>query len=527
MNGKEQMKSLIHKVKDVSKQAVNTVSDITVNVAETVKENVDTATRKASALAEEKKKVNADKQKIQFESAMESLKQSGFEDFFALLGDSPIKLTAVKISQIKTVFSIPKEQQILWADAEFDFHPSGIVATDYGIYIRTNVEYMDGKLGICSPMMDDMSAEEQQEYLKYFAEFRSGKPVLIHYAWENFDPAIFTGCSKIENKALLVEEQCAKRFVYACIRYTGINIELIQGLDDKNLEKDSTDDDESNTDKTQSTKVKLDDQLRQAVMEYNDAYTKLDANGNSLYVMRTRAVDLIKNIEDLINSIANHPKTFDIDIEEIHTNRTDFTEACEFAKAELEAAKKSAIEAGAGVAAGAAIVSVAPAAAMWIATTFGTASTGTAISALSGAAAQSAALAWLGGGALTAGGGGMAAGHALLAMAGPIGWTIAGATLLASITLFTVNKFKLTKQKEEEIKAIKNNTKDTLIVAEKIQVLIDEVTLLRDKLSELYGDSLHEFGKDFHEISEDRQMQLGVLVNNTKALAATLSKGIE
>jgi hypothetical protein len=45
---------------------------------------------------------------------------------------------------------------------------------------------------------------------------------------------------------------------------------------------------------------------------------------------------------------------------------------------------------------------------------FGHASTGIAISGLSGAAANSAALAWLGGGALAAGGGGMALGHIVL-----------------------------------------------------------------------------------------------------------------
>jgi len=56
---------------------------------------------------------------------------------------------------------------------------------------------------------------------------------------------------------------------------------------------------------------------------------------------------------------------------------------------------------------------MAPTAAMWVATTFGTASTGTAISALSGAAAESAALAWLGGGTLAAGGGGMTAGRSV------------------------------------------------------------------------------------------------------------------
>lgn len=279
--------------------------------------------------------------------------------------------------------------------------------------------------------------------------------------------------------------------------------------------------------KQKEPKVKLDNELRIAVTEYNDAYTTMYSNGNSLWVMRTRAVDLILNIETLVNSIANHPKSFDTDIAEIQTSRISFTDACEFAKAELEAAKKSALGAGTGVATGAAIVSVAPAAAMWVATTFGTASTGTAISALSGAAATNAALAWLGGGAVAAGGGGMAAGHAFLALAGPVGWTIAGATLLASITLFTINKFKLSKQKKEEIEAVKKNTYATLKLSEKIKVLIDETTVLRDKLNQTYGDCLHEFGKDFMTIPKERQMQLGVLVNSTKALASSLGKSIE
>ncbi len=67
--------------------------------------------------------------------------------------------------------------------------------------------------------------------------------------------------------------------------------------------------------------------------------------------------------------------------------------------------------------AGAGIAVLGPTAAMAVATTFGTASTGTAIATLSGAAATNAALAWLGGGALAVGGGGMAAGKAFLAMA--------------------------------------------------------------------------------------------------------------
>ncbi len=62
---------------------------------------------------------------------------------------------------------------------------------------------------------------------------------------------------------------------------------------------------------------------------------------------------------------------------------------------------------------------------MGIATTFGTASTGTAISSLSGAAATNAATAWLGGGALAAGGGGMAAGAAVLTAIPFVGGAVA------------------------------------------------------------------------------------------------------
>ncbi len=67
-----------------------------------------------------------------------------------------------------------------------------------------------------------------------------------------------------------------------------------------------------------------------------------------------------------------------------------------------------------------------------LATTVGVASTGTAISGLSGAAAHSATLAWLGGGSLATGGGGMALGGMILTglTAGPalaiLGFTIAG-----------------------------------------------------------------------------------------------------
>jgi hypothetical protein len=279
--------------------------------------------------------------------------------------------------------------------------------------------------------------------------------------------------------------------------------------------------------KKEDQKAKLNNALREAVDQYNDAYTTMNDNGATLYRERIRAVDMIMHVEDLINSIANRPKDFDTEIAEIKTNRESFIDTCEFAKQELEAAKKSALGAGAGVATGAAIVSVAPSVAMWVATTFGKASTGTAISTLSGAAAKNAALAWLGGGALAAGGGGMAAGHALLALAGPIGWGIAGVTLLSSIVLFRINKLKLDKKKKEQIEAVKNNTNTARKMAGKIQELINETVSLRDNLRQQYNNCLTSFGHDFTTIPREQQIQLGMLVNNTKSLASSFRKSIQ
>lgn len=278
--------------------------------------------------------------------------------------------------------------------------------------------------------------------------------------------------------------------------------------------------------KEDEPEIRLNDVLRTAIDRYNDAYTMMNDNGVTLYRERIRAVDLILHIEDLVNSIANHPKEFDTEIQEIKTQRQSFTEVCDYAREELETARKSALAAGAGAATGAAVVSVAPTVAMWVATTFGTASTGTAISSLSGAAAANAALAWLGGGALTAGGGGMAAGNALLALAGPIGWGIAGVTLLSSVVLFKMSRFRMDKKKRDEIESIKNNTFTVQKLAAQIQMLLDEVAALRKRLDKQYSDCLMVYGRDFLSISREQQIQLGVLVNNTKSLAATLGKSI-
>ncbi|WP_458106734.1 hypothetical protein M1D51_12515 [Arthrobacter sp. R3-55] len=273
--------------------------------------------------------------------------------------------------------------------------------------------------------------------------------------------------------------------------------------------------------------ARMPDQYEEAIAEYNVAFTAMNDEGLALLRQRERSTDLIELVELLVNSIANTPKSFEASFEEIEFNKAEFLDAEELARQELEAARKSAAGAGAGFAAGAAIASVAPTAAMWVATTFGTASTGTAISTLSGAVASKAALAWLGGGALAAGGGGTAAGGALLALAGPIGWTVAGASLLTSIALFAKKKFDNREARQAALTDVKHNT--ALVKADQARIgdLLQKTTTIREELLKGYGEALVCFGADFLSLSESQQKKLGVLVNNTKSCAALLGKRIE
>lgn len=272
--------------------------------------------------------------------------------------------------------------------------------------------------------------------------------------------------------------------------------------------------------------TELDRMLQVSITEYNDAYTLMNDKGVQLYIERCRSLDSISFVESLVNSIANRPKSFDAEFEEISVHRKKFTESRDFADRELQEVRKAVTGAGAGLAAGASVAFMAPTAAMWVATTFGTASTGAAISTLSGAAATNAALAWLGGGALAAGGGGMTAGSALLALAGPVGWSIAGATLLSSILLFASKKTKLNKQKNEEIQTVKKNIEAVRELDGKIGLILSETAGIHTGLNDMLTKSLSLFGADYLTLDDAQKQLLGALVNNTKALSTMFERTV-
>ena len=260
--------------------------------------------------------------------------------------------------------------------------------------------------------------------------------------------------------------------------------------------------------------------------KYNNTYQTMQETGSRLYSLRQDSVKLIQEIELLLNSIANKPKEFEKTISDIQAEQKKFRDAEEYAAEAMKAAVKSGISVAAGVAGGAAVASMAPSAAMWVATTFGTASTGTAISTLSGAAATKAALAWLGGGALSAGGAGVAGGQALLALAGPIGWGITGVTTAASVVALGHKNKKIADEAIAEAKKITIAGAEVNESSAKIQHLIDETVMLMDDLRDMSRANTLLRDANYLELSEKEQYRLGAMVNSTLALAEMLNKTI-
>lgn len=139
-----------------------------------------------------------------------------------------------------------------------------------------------------------------------------------------------------------------------------------------------------------------------------------------------------------------------------------------------------------------------------------TASTGVAISGLSGAAAESATMAWLGGGAIAAGGGGVAMGAMVLT-----GVAIAPALLIGGFTLGTQGEQALTKAREIEanvnIAVAEMDSKKKLLRA--VQRRITELQSTLDSVNTQARASLKELrGLDFDPERHIEQFQRTALL---------------
>lgn len=264
--------------------------------------------------------------------------------------------------------------------------------------------------------------------------------------------------------------------------------------------------------------------------EYNASYGIMGKSCELLYEIRGKSVELIKLVQEVVNSIANTPKQFDTELGKIGKELTKFKETEQYAKEAYDASLKAGVNIVGGTTAGIGIASMAPTALMSIATTFGTASTGTAISALSGAAAQKAAMAWIGrtfAGFAVKEGAGMAAGQAFLALAGPIGWGITAASTGISLISLT------NKNKDVAEKAVKE-AKEIAKAREALDETTKKINALKAKTDRLFDDMNREKSKimsfmnlDYLSLREEDKLFLGTLVNHTLSLSQLLNETIE
>ena len=272
------------------------------------------------------------------------------------------------------------------------------------------------------------------------------------------------------------------------------------------------------------SKKKAIEALQTAEKKYNELGAKANDAILELYQLRKSASLAIDRIEKYINVLANSPKEFAKEISEVKFDIKDFNEAVRIESESFANNIKGAGAAVGGIATGGAIAALGPSAAMAIATTFGTASTGTAIASLSGAAATNAALAWLGGGALAAGGGGMAAGNAFLALAGPVGWGVAGVFVIGG-SVFAAHKNKKAAEKAQTI---------TIEIEKKISALKPKLTEVEhlvketEKLKSALNISLmvNTYPKDYLSFSQEQKLALATLINNVRAVGELINKRI-
>lgn len=268
--------------------------------------------------------------------------------------------------------------------------------------------------------------------------------------------------------------------------------------------------------------------LKTAVREYEDTFARVTRQSEKLYQQRQEtATQIIQACENYINRLANSPKEFDKSVSEFKAEYHRFTQLAQ--DIEFEARKHETVGAsvaGAGAAAGVGVAALGPTAAMAIATTFGTASTGTAISALSGAAATNAALAWLGGGALTAGGGGMVAGNGLLLLAGPVGWIIGG-TAMGCGALFANHKNAEAAEKatQERVK-VEHSTSQLKAANQEINSLLTLTRQHADGARKELESLSKAAPTDYEQFTQEQKQTLGALINNIQALSKLLNQKI-
>ena len=247
-----------------------------------------------------------------------------------------------------------------------------------------------------------------------------------------------------------------------------------------------------------------------------------------LYEMRQDSIKVLKECDAYLQTISNRPAEFERLGKTIRQEYQSFEKDLEKLQKKAEKNGKSATDkalsvgatAGAGVGLFGADVMLAAA------TTFGTTSTGVALSSLSGAAATNAILAWLGGGSLAAGGAGVAGGEIILSLVGPVGLGFAIACLVAKgIKIGVDNKnqaLNAEKDAQKRMEALSRLDR----IDKNVELLLKETKAQNRAVASNLAAVKRIRKNDYRKFSDRDTEQLRLMLNNARALSELVSKHI-
>lgn len=173
----------------------------------------------AKAVLDEKEAERLDAGKADYapkvQEALRAIEGSREQELLDSFQESPLPLTEANAAKVKSAFPIPREQTVVWADAEFDLRPSGIAMTEKGVYIKADADAfaVPGK-------------EKRQSRLFYFE-------------WAYFEPGSFASDGE-GNLALTVDEACRGQFISRCQVLGGLEEGRASGIDSELAAVDDT-----------------------------------------------------------------------------------------------------------------------------------------------------------------------------------------------------------------------------------------------------------------------------------------------
>lgn len=173
----------------------------------------------AKASLDEKEAERLDAEKAEYapkvQEALRAIEGSRAQELLGSFQESPLPLTEANAAKVKSAFPMPREQTVVWADAEFDLRPSGIAMTEKGVYIKADAD-----------AFAVLGKEKRQSRLFYFE-------------WAYFEPGPFASDSE-SNLALTVDEACRGQFVSRCRAIRGLEDDRAAGIDSELATVDDT-----------------------------------------------------------------------------------------------------------------------------------------------------------------------------------------------------------------------------------------------------------------------------------------------